>query len=146
MSRKGYGAIAKKGARKGVDIDGMNGWVDMENQVGHVILLYPLFNVISLFSVNFLSLLFCLIPFVFYLCSLSLLNRAFMDMTDSSFKYDRRELNCSHIEYKLSLFYVIIHLNLLSSPFSLVSNRTSTTRKRKTMMTTRRRRTNRLVD
>ena len=32
IARKGYGAIAKKGARKGVDIDGMDGWVDMENQ------------------------------------------------------------------------------------------------------------------
>ena len=32
ISRKGYGAIAKKGARKGVNIDGMDGWVDMENQ------------------------------------------------------------------------------------------------------------------
>jgi hypothetical protein len=32
ISRKGYGAIAKKGARKGVSIDGMDGWVDMENQ------------------------------------------------------------------------------------------------------------------
>jgi hypothetical protein len=32
ISRKGYGAIAKKGTRKGVSIDGMDGWVDMENQ------------------------------------------------------------------------------------------------------------------
>lgn len=32
VARKGYGAIAKKGARKGVSIDGMDGWVDMENQ------------------------------------------------------------------------------------------------------------------
>jgi hypothetical protein len=32
IARKGYGAIAKKGARKGVDIDGMDGWIDMENQ------------------------------------------------------------------------------------------------------------------
>ena len=32
ITRKGYGAVAKKGSRKGVDIDGMDGWVDMENQ------------------------------------------------------------------------------------------------------------------
>ena len=32
LAQKGYGAIAKKGTRKGVDIDGMDGWIDMENQ------------------------------------------------------------------------------------------------------------------
>mmetsp|Transcript_708 Transcript_708/g.817 ORF Transcript_708/g.817 Transcript_708/m.817 type:complete len:275 (+) Transcript_708:121-945(+) len=31
ITRKGYGAITKKGMKKGTEIDGMNGWIDMDD-------------------------------------------------------------------------------------------------------------------